>query len=61
MKNLIIENFARIRRAEIAFGHLTVFVGARATGKILVLELTKLVEDRPAIMSNPKRHWFGRA
>jgi len=58
MKNIIIENFARIKRAEIAFGNLTVFVGPQATGKTLVLELMKLVEDRPAIMSNLKRHGF---
>jgi len=49
MKNLIIENFACIRKAEITFGDLTVFVGSQATGKTLVLELMKLVEDRPAI------------
>ena len=61
MKNLIIENFTRIRRAEIAFGDLTVFVGPQATGKTLVLELMKLVEDRPAIMSNLKKHEFDRA
>ncbi len=58
MKTLIIENFARIRRAEITFGDLTVFVGPQATGKTLVLELMKLVEDRAAIMSNLKKHGF---
>jgi len=49
MKALIIKNFARIKKAEITFGDLTVFVGPQATGKTLVLELMKLVEDRPAI------------
>ena len=58
MKTLFIENFARIKRAEIAFGDLTVFVGPQATGKTLVLELVKLVEDRPTIMSNLKEHGF---
>jgi len=58
MKTLIIKNFARIRRAEIVFADLTVFVGPQATGKTLVLELMKLVEDRPAIMSNLKKHGF---
>jgi len=36
MKNLIIKNFTRIRRAEIAFGDLTVFVGPQATGKTYI-------------------------
>ena len=58
MKTLIIENFARIKKAEIIFGDLTVFVGPQATGKTLVLELMKLVEDRPSIMNNLKKHGF---
>ncbi|WP_456326828.1 AAA family ATPase [Palaeococcus sp. (in: euryarchaeotes)] len=58
MKTLIIENFARIKKAEIAFGDLTVFVGPQATGKTLILELMKLVEDKAAIANNLKRYGF---
>ncbi len=51
MKILAVENFARIKKVEITFGDLTVFVGPQTTGKTLVLKLMKLVEDKPAIMS----------
>jgi len=58
VKTLIIENFAPIKKAEIAFSDLTVFVGPQATGKTLILELMKLVEDKAAIANNLKKYGF---
>ncbi|RUM57541.1 MAG: hypothetical protein DSY60_04295, partial [Persephonella sp.] len=51
MKNLKIKNFGRIKKGNINFGDLTVFVGPQATGKTLVLELIKLIKDDFAIAS----------
>ena len=58
MKTLKVLNFARIKKGSFEFGDLTVFVGPQATGKTLVLELIKLVEDRNTIMKNLKKHGF---
>ncbi len=58
MKNIFVKNFARIKEAKIDFGDLTVFVGPQATGKTLLLELIKLIKDRPSIMNNLKKHGF---
>ncbi|RUM60165.1 MAG: hypothetical protein DSY59_03420 [Persephonella sp.] len=52
MKNLKIKNFGRIKKGNINFGDLTVFVGPQATGKTLVLELIKLVKDCEYILWN---------
>ncbi len=46
---LRVENFGPIKRAEVVFGDLTVFVGPQATGKSIVLQLYKLLLDKGAI------------
>ena len=38
-----------VEEADIGFGDLTVFVGPQATGKSIILQLLKLLVDRPAI------------
>ena len=38
-----------VKEADIRFGDLTVFVGPQATGKSIILQLLKLLVDRPAI------------
>ena len=53
---LKVENFGPIKRAEVTFGDLTVFVGPQAAGKSILLQLLKLLTDTPHI----KRE-FGRA
>jgi hypothetical protein len=53
---LKVENFGPIKSADISFGHLTVFVGPQATGKSILLQLLKLLEDT----SNIKKE-FARA
>ena len=58
MKTLRVLNFARVKEGSFEFGDLTVFVGPQATGKTLVLELIKLVEDRNTIMKNLKKQGF---
>ena len=42
---LRIENVGQIKKAEIDFGDLTVFVGPQATGKSIALQLLKLLLD----------------
>ena len=58
MKNLKIKNFGRIKEGNINFGDLTVFVGPQATGKTLVLELIKLIEDNELILKFLKENGF---
>ncbi len=58
MRKIQIQNFAKIKEAEIILGDLTVFIGPQATGKTLVLELIKLIEDKLSIARNLKKHGF---
>ena len=53
---LKVENFGPIKSADVTFGNLTVFVGPQATGKSILLQLLKLLEDTPYIKKE-----FGRA
>lgn len=46
---LSIENFGQLDRVEIAFGTLTVLVGAQASGKSLALQWLKLAVDQTEI------------
>ena len=46
---LVVENFGPIQKADITFGDLTVLVGPQATGKSVLLQLFKLLEDTPYI------------
>ena len=48
-----------VKEADIRFGDLTVFVGPQATGKSIILQLLKLLVDKPAIHET-MRH-FGLA
>ena len=53
------KNIGPVRKADIKFGDLTVFVGPQATGKSILLQLLKLVIDRPSIHKTMQR--FGLA
>ena len=44
-----------VKEADIKFGDLTVFVGPQATGKSIILQLLKLLVDRPAIHKTMQR------
>ena len=48
-----------VEEADIRFGDLTVFVGPQATGKSIILQLLKLLVDKPAIHAAMRR--FGLA
>ena len=48
-----------VKEADIRFGDLTVFVGPQATGKSIILQLLKLLVDKPAIHETMRR--FGLA
>lgn len=43
------ENIGPVRKADIRFGDLTIFVGPQATGKSIFLQLLKLLLDKPSI------------
>jgi len=60
---LKIENVGQIKKAEIRFGDLTVFVGPQATGKSIVLQLLKLLMDTGYIQDELRRYgldWGGK-
>ncbi|MBM4024081.1 MAG: ATP-binding protein [Planctomycetes bacterium] len=60
---LKIENVGPIKKADIRFGDLTVFVGPQATGKSVALQLLKLLVDIGHIQSELKRYgvdWGGQ-
>ena len=44
-----------VKEADIRFGDLTVFVGPQATGKSIVLQLLKLLVDKPEIHKTMRR------
>lgn len=56
MENFKVSNFGPILNADIDFGDLTILIGPQASGKSLVLELFKLVKDRPHIISTLKSY-----
>jgi predicted ATP-dependent endonuclease of OLD family len=58
MKILKLENFARIKEAQIELGDLTIFVGPQGVGKTLVLELIKFLIDKNLILKNLKNFGF---
>jgi predicted ATPase len=49
MKNIRVTNFGQIKKADINFGNLTLFVGPQATGKSILLQLIKLSLDNKNI------------
>ena len=62
-RRLKVENFGPIKHADIMFGSLTVFVGPQATGKSILLQLLKLLEDTPFIKKEFARagvDWSGK-
>ncbi len=58
MNKLSLYNFAKIREAHFNFGDLTIFIGPQATGKTLVLELIKLIEDKVIIGENLNKYGY---
>lgn len=60
IKNLSVKNFGPIESGEIEFGDLTIFVGPQASGKSLLLQLYRFLEDAEAIYTfckNNNRDW----
>lgn len=55
-QKLKIENFMKIKKAEIEFGDLTVFVGHNGTGKSSLLQFLKLLLDKDYIHSTLISH-----
>ena len=55
---LNIRYFGKIEEASIEFGDLTIFVGPQATGKTLVLELTKLIKDKGNIVATLRKYGY---
>lgn len=53
---LVVSDFGQIKRADIEFGDLTVFVGPQATGKSIALQLLKLLVDKGTVVRTLKRH-----
>lgn len=49
MKELRIQNYGMIRDAKLSLADLNIFVGPQASGKSLVLQLIKLLEDKKYI------------
>ncbi len=61
--HLKVENFGPITHADVIFGNLTVFVGPQATGKSILLQVLKLLEDTPYIKKEFSRagvDWSGK-
>ena len=50
-EHLTVKNFGPILDVDIKFGDLTILIGPQASGKSLLLELFKLVEDHDHIVS----------
>lgn len=50
-----VTNLGQIKKAEVNFGDLTVFVGPQATGKSIFLQLLKLVIDAPSVQAEFQR------
>ena len=50
MKNIKVANLGQIKKADITFGDLTLFVGPQATGKSILLQLIKLLLDSEIIL-----------
>ena len=53
-----LDNFAQLRSADIRFGDLTVLVGPQATGKSLMLQFWKLIQDRGEVYTSLKNAGF---
>lgn len=58
MKRLSVDSFGPIRSGVLEFGDLTVLVGPQASGKSLLVQLVKAIEDPGAIRKALKQHGF---
>lgn len=58
MKNLKLTDFGPIKEANIKFGDLTLFLGAQASGKSVVLQLAKLLQDKKQIRNTLNQYAF---
>lgn len=58
MKHLTLTSLGQIRKADITFGDLTVFVGEQASGKSILLQLVKLILDAGGITRTLKKHGY---
>jgi AAA domain, putative AbiEii toxin, Type IV TA system len=62
MKQLSVTSLGQIKKAEIVFGDLTLFIGPQATGKSILLQLIKLLLDREDVIRVIKKtgyDWSG--
>jgi hypothetical protein len=58
MNSLVLKNIGPIASAEIEFGDLTLFVGPQASGKSILLQMVKLLEDKNNIQTLLKKNNF---
>jgi predicted ATP-dependent endonuclease of OLD family len=58
MKKLKLTNLGQIKKADIEFGDLTLFIGAQATGKSILLQLIKLLLDSGDIVNTIKKNGY---
>ncbi|NUO82688.1 ATP-binding protein, partial [candidate division KSB1 bacterium] len=56
MNSLTVKSVGQIKKANIAFGDLTVLIGPQATGKSIVLQLLKLLMDSGYVLNELKRY-----
>ncbi len=49
MKSLEVSSFGPIKQGKVEFGDLTILVGPQASGKSLLVQLFKAIEDSGAI------------
>ena len=58
MKNIRLSNFGPIKEANIKFGDLTILIGPQASGKSVLLQLTKLLQDKKQIRNTLNKYAF---
>lgn len=58
MKNLKLSNFGPIKEANIKFGDLTLLIGPQASGKSVLLQLVKLLQDKKQIRNTLNQYAF---
>ncbi len=58
MKNIRLSNFGPIKEANIKFGDLTILIGPQASGKSVLLQLAKLLQDKKQIRNTLNQYAF---
>ncbi|MCC6958026.1 MAG: ATP-binding protein [Anaerolineales bacterium] len=58
MLKITSQHLGQLRKAEIQFGDLTIFVGPQASGKSIFLQLMKLTMDHNHILRTIRQHGF---